>query len=169
MSDDKDNKNEQRVRIFHVETRFQKMAKRNGAVPRERVMQSAVANIEEIKPGFDDWVKEEVEKLAKTINTAKSGAPTSEWLDEANGHCRQLRDVGTTMGFELLTYIAGSLCDVLDAVEAGMEVNVESITTHMDALHLSRQEPYRHMKSDEVPELTNGLRQLTKTIAPPPA
>lgn len=41
------------VRMFPVETQFQKLARREGGVPRDKAIEQANANIEEIKPGFE--------------------------------------------------------------------------------------------------------------------
>ncbi len=154
-----------KARVFTVETRFQKMARRPGGIPREQALEEAAAKIEEIKPGFDDWLNEELQALADVINNAKAGTPAPDWIELANTHCYQVRDAGTTMHSELLTFIAGSLCEVLDAITAGAECNMESIICHLDALFLARQQRYRDMKPDQVPELISGLRRVVEVVS----
>ena len=156
------------VRIFSFITRFQQLARRAGGIPRDKALEAAQANIDEIKPGFEDWLTEELEKLTKLVNKARAGEAPSDWVEKANGHCRQLRDVGTTMDFELLTYIADSLCEILDAITAGAECNMESITCHIDSLLLARQRGYRGMKPEQVPELTRGLRRIADQVSVSP-
>jgi hypothetical protein len=152
------------ARVFHVETRFQKLARRAGGIARDQAIEQAWTKVEEIKPGFDDWLNNEMQSLADEIKRAQSGDPETSWIEIANAHSRQLRDVGTTMGFELLTFIANSLCEVFDAVIAGAECNMESITCHLDALFLARQRPYRSLKPEQVPELTSGLKRVADFI-----
>jgi hypothetical protein len=156
--------NDREARIFPVETRFQKLARRAGGISRDQAIEKAWAKVEEIKPGFDEWLDKELQDLADVIKSVQPGAPVSDWIDIANGHSRQLRDVGTTMGSELLTYVANSLCEVLDAIAAGAEYNAESVICHIDALFLARQQPYRNLKPDQVPELTSGLRRVVNLI-----
>ena len=151
------------ARIFPVETRFQRLARRPGGIPREQAIEKAWTQVEEIKPGFDDWVNKELQSLSDVIKSAGSGN-AGEWAEMANVHCRRLRDVGTTMGFELLTFVADSLCDVLDAIAAGVECNMETITCHVDALFLARQRAYRGMKPEQVPELISGLRRIVDQV-----
>ena len=79
-----------------------------------------------------------------------------------------MRDVGTTMGFEMLTYIANSLCEVFDAVADGAELKMDSVTCHIDALQLSRQQPYRNMRPEQVPELTSGLKRVVDFVSTSP-
>ena len=151
---------EENVRIFPVETRFQSLAKQPGSIPREAAIQAAAAKIEELKSGFDDWVEDELQNLANALSLAQAGKPTGEWIETAERHCRHVRDVGTTMGSELLTFIADSLCHVFEAIEAGAECDIESITCHVDALMLARKPNYRGLRPEQVPELTNGLRRV---------
>lgn len=157
------------VRIFPFETRFQKLARRSGGISRDKAIEAAQSKVEENKPGFEDWVAAELNALAAEIRRAQAGTGGQDWIEIANKHSRQLRDVGTTMGFELLTFIANSLCEVLDAVAAGAECNMESITCHLDALFLSQQRRYRNMKPDQVPELTSGLRRVVNFVNTSPS
>jgi len=151
------------ARIFPVETRFQRMARRPGGIPRDRAIENAWTQVEEIKPSFDGWVETELQGLSDVVSKGQPGT-AKEWAAAANSHSRRLRDVGTTMGFELLTFVADSLCEVLDAIEAGAECNMETITCHVDALFLARQQAYRGVKPDQVPELTRGLRRIVGQV-----
>ena len=156
------------VRIFSVETRFQELARRPGGVPREKAIEQAQAKIDDAKPGFDNWLDPTVESLVEVIKQAQAGTAPADWLETANRHSRHLRDVGTTMDFELLTYIANSLCEVLDAIAAGSKCDMNSIQCHIDALVLSRQRRYRGVKPEQVPELTSGLRRVVEQISTSP-
>lgn len=147
------------ARIFLVDTPFQRMARRPGGVPREEAIQSAQSEIEQIKPGFEEWLDRELQEL---IDSAHAGDAKPDWIASANVHCRQLRDVGATMGLELLSLVADSLCDLLDSIAAGGACNMDWIVCHTDALLLARQAPHRHLKPEQVPELIRGLRQVTK-------
>lgn len=157
------------ARVFTVETRFQKLARRPGGVSRDEALERAAANIEEIKPGFDDWLIKELKTLSDAIDSAKTAEPPADWAEIANMQSRQVRDAGTTMGAELLTFIANSLCEMLDAIAAGAECNMESIGCHLDALYLARQRKFRGLSPDQVPELTSGLRRVAEVISTSPA
>jgi hypothetical protein len=43
-------------RTFPVETRFQKLARRPGGLPRAQAIEAAQAKIEESKPEFETWL-----------------------------------------------------------------------------------------------------------------
>jgi hypothetical protein len=169
MADKDNNENDDDlVRIFPVETTFQKQARRPGGVPRDRAIKYATSRVEEVKPEFEDWVGKELETLADVVGKMKKGEAPADWVEVANRHSRHLRDVGTTMGSELLTYIAASLCEILDEIATGAPCNVESVTCHVDALFLARQKPYWGLKPEQVPELTAGLRRVVDHVSTSP-
>jgi hypothetical protein len=150
---------------FYVDTRFQRLARRPGGVPREQALEGAQANIDESKPEFDIWLDAELQNLAAVVRTAQAGTAAPGWTDDVSFRSRQLRDLGTTMGFVLLTFVANNLCEMLEATPAGHECDMETITCHLDALFLARQEQYRHMRLEELPELTKGLRLVKETAS----
>jgi hypothetical protein len=152
-------------RVFDVETRYQTMARRPGGIPREQAIEEADLHVERMKPGFDEWLDSELGALAEAIGRAGMGAAKEEWLEAAELHSRTVRDVGTTMDAELLTFVANSLCEILDAIEAGSDWDADTLVCHLDALTLVRQPEYRGMGPDHVPELTHGLRRLVERIS----
>ncbi len=159
------------ARIFAVETRFQRLAKRAGGISRDKAIERAQTEIEEVKRSFDNWLDAELQEFASLIKSVELGEADPAWIESANFRSRQLRDSATTLGFELLSFIANSLCEILDAIQADNKYNIESVTCHMDALMLARQKSYRRLTPEQVPELTKGLRRVVKhvTILPPGA
>ena len=153
------------ARVFYVETSFQKLARRPGGVSRDKALQHAQTYIDkETKETFDDWLEQELEALKGAFAKLQSGSVDPESIDEACAHSRQLRDVGTTCHFELLTFIADSLCDVLDANKAGTPFDADAVACHVDALMVVKQKPYRGLKPEQLPELTNGLRKVVRRL-----
>lgn len=157
------------ARVFTVETRFQKLARRPGGISRDQAIENAAQKIDAIKPSFEEWLESELAPLSEAINNAKAGNAAPDWIETANLHSAQIRDAGTTMGSELLTFIAGSLCEVLEAITAGSECNMDSITCHLDALFLARQRRFRGLKPEQVPELTSGLRRVVEVVSTTPS
>ena len=152
------------ARIFSVDTRFHKMARRKGGVPRDKAIRQAQAKVEEAKPQFDEWLDGALAEFAALIGSAQAGTAEPGWIADANSRSRQLRDSAAILGFELIAFIAGSLCEMLDAIETGGACNMESITCHFDALMLARKAGYRHLKPEQVPELTKGLHRVVKRV-----
>jgi hypothetical protein len=147
--------------IFPVDTRFQQLARRPGGVTRERAIESAERHIEELKADFGDWLDRELQDLSASIRQLAANPDNAVSLEQAQQACSQLRDVGATMGYELVTFIANNFCHVLDAM-AGAAYDKDMVDCHMDALLLARTDQYRHLTPDQVPEMTSGLRRVVE-------
>jgi chemotaxis protein histidine kinase CheA len=150
------------ARIFVVDTRFQQMARRPGGVPRTQAVERAQATLDELKQDFSDWLDRQLQDLGVAIQQLENAPFDISRLDEAYRSCCQLRDVGTTMGFELITVISGNLCEIIDAVRAGTPYEKETIDCHLDALVLTSKPPYCDLRPDQLPEMTSGLRQIVE-------
>lgn len=157
------------ARIFAVETRFQKKARRADGVPRDQAIDKAQAQIDKVKPQVDDWLDRELQELARLVADVRAGDAEPNWIAAANSRSRQLRDIGTTMNLELMSFVADSLCELLDSIDAGNECNMDAIACHIDSLTLSRQENYRYMRPEQVPELTEGLRRVANRATTEPS
>jgi hypothetical protein len=156
------------ARTFHVQTRFQEMARRPGGISRARALENAQTEIKQSTPRFDLWLDQELDALTELVRKAEAGPLDPQWTEKMSHHSRQLRDVGTTLGFPLLTFIAGNLCDLLETMQPDAGSNLETIVCHVDSLLLSRRREYRELRPEQVPELSKGLRLVADcaTIAP---
>jgi hypothetical protein len=152
------------ARIFPVDTRFQQLARRTGGVSRNQAIERAEAALDNIKPAFEDFLEREVAGVANMVKDVQAGHEEPGWIETTSFRTRQLRDSAGSLGYELIAFIAGSFCELLDSIEAGSECNMESIVCHVDALMLARQKSYRRMKPDQVPELTKGLQRVVKHV-----
>jgi hypothetical protein len=150
------------ARVFLVDTRFQQMARRPGGVPRAQAVERAQAKLDELKPDFSDWLDRQLQDLGVALRQIESAPFDAACLDKAYQFCCQLRDVGTTMGFELITVISSNLCEVLNAVRAGTPCDMQTIECHLDALVLTSKPPYCDLRPDQLPEMTSGLRQIVE-------
>ena len=153
------------AKAFFVDGRFEQMARRPGGVPREEAIERALAMIEENKPGFCDWLDRELAELGELIRQNESqGADQGDWTETAYLQCARMRDVGTTMGFELVTFVASNLCEIFQAVNDGAEYRGDLVDCHMQAMLLARQEQYRNLRPDQLPELSGGLRRVVEYV-----
>jgi hypothetical protein len=158
MTSDND---ENEARIFPVETRFQELARRPGGVPRDEAIERAQTLIEERRPSFYEWLDRELATLAEACRKAAAGElKAAAWAEDAAIRTRHIRDVGTTMGFDLLTFVANNLSEMLEGVAAGAEYRADLVECHLEAMLLAKQDRYRNMRPEQLPELSGGLRQV---------
>lgn len=148
--------------IFPVDTRFQQMARRPGGVSRERAVEGAQRHLDELKPAFNNWLSRQLKELTVSIEEVASSPNDADVLERTHQACRELRDVGGTMGYDLVSFIADNFCDILDAVKAGATYDQNMIDCHMDALAMARTDAYRKLRPEQVPEMTNGLRRMVE-------
>jgi hypothetical protein len=153
------------ARIFPVDTRFQQLARRSGGMPRDKAIERAQAALEGLKPAYEeDFLEREVSGLCDLVKKVDAGHEEPGWLETATFRTRQLRDSAGSLGYELVAFISGSLCELLDSIDAGNDCNMESIVCHVDALMLARHKQYRRMRPEQVPELTKGLQRVVKHV-----
>jgi len=150
--------------IFPVETRYHTMAKRPGGVPRKLALQRAQAKIDELKPAFNVWLDRQLQEFIAAVRLLESDPNNLSRLEIAYGKCRQLRNVGTTMGFELVTFISDILCDSFEAIKAGAAYQKETIDCQIDALVLASKPPYCTLSPEQLPEMTSGLREVVERV-----
>ena len=150
------------AREFAVETDFQRKVLRPGGIPRDKAIGRARAQIDTLQHKFSDWLNDELCHLGAAIERLRANPASQASLDDTFHSSRQLRDVGTTMGYELVTFVAGSLCDVLEAIRNGADYDQELIDCHIDALHLARKDSYKNVGPSQVPDLCEGLRRATE-------
>jgi hypothetical protein len=154
--------------VFALETNFQKLARRPGALTRQEAIEKARKRLEEIEPSFEEWLDSELKQISAAVQRIQDNITDRENIETATFHCCQVRDIGTTMRCELITFIAGCLCDVLESIATGAECDMESVRCHVDSLLLARQQQYRHLKPEQVPELTAGLRRVVEHVGTGP-
>jgi hypothetical protein len=152
------------AQMVTAETRFHQMVRREGGISREQAIAQARAEIEEAKSHFDEWLSIELKEFTGLIEKVEAAKADPNWTKIANHHSRQLRDSATIMGFDLLAFVAGSLCEILDSIENGGECSMASITCHIDALLLAGQPSYRELKPEQVPDLADGLHRVVQRV-----
>ncbi|MBX9826251.1 MAG: hypothetical protein K2Y27_14820 [Xanthobacteraceae bacterium] len=154
------------AREFHVETKFQQLAKRPGGVSREQAVANAQASVATLKPGFETWLDDEIAMLLRSVPKDGQDLSDKHWMDAANSHCQHLADVSATMGYEFVSYVANNLCLMFDAIRHGADYRRDVMKCHVDALLLGRKDKFRRMKPEDVPELTDGLRRVLGSQKP---
>lgn len=151
--------------IFYADTRFERMARRPGGVSREEAIERAQSAVDEMKTDFSDWIDEQYSALRANLAEIVRNPSDKSAQERAHQRSAYLRDVGGTMGYTLVTFVAATLCDVLEAYIAGAPFDQSVTDCHMDALLLARTDEYRHLRPEEVPELAEGLLRVVEVAS----
>ncbi len=148
--------------IFYADTRFERMARRPGGISREEAIEQAQSAVDELSTDFTGWIDEQLRELSATLADLSGNPGDKAALERAHEKSVYLRDVSGTMGYPLVTFVASTLCEVLDAYIAGAPFDKNVTDCHMDAFLLARTDEYRHMRPQEVPELARGLLRVVE-------
>jgi hypothetical protein len=151
------------ARIFPVDTNFQRMARRPGGISRDEAIRNADAKVDAYKPGFASWLEDELEQLLRIIPPEDSPPGDLSWLDAADVCCQRLTDVGATMDYEFVSFVASNLCIIFEAFKAGAQYRGDVVACHVNALLLAKQTSYRRLRSEDLPELSEGLRRVIES------
>lgn len=155
-------KSKHEAHIFYPDTRFERMARRPGGVAREQALANAQAKVEELTPDFADWLDAALLELKDALSKLADDPKNTDAIERADNACSQLRDIGATMGYSLVTFVANSLCTILEAIQTGAAYDKDIVDCHINALFLVRTEPYRNLTPDQVPEMSNGLLRVVE-------
>jgi hypothetical protein len=153
---------EPNVRIFFANSRFERMARRPGGIPRREAVAKAEAQIDELKSGFNDWLDRELANLAEALAKVERDFNDSTSLDSAHRNCAQLQGVCAAMGYNLVTFVAENLCKVIETVMSGSAYDKDTIDCHINAFWLAKTDEYRTMSPEQVPEMARGLRRVVE-------
>lgn len=149
-------------RLFYPDTRFERLARRPGGVEREAALERAQAAVDTMKTDFGTWIDNEFNALNSALEEIASDPRNRAAMERAFHSCSQLRDVSGTMGYELVTFVARTLCDILEAYIAGATYDQDVVECHSNAFLLARMEQYRHLTPEQVPEMTAGLLRVVE-------
>jgi len=99
---------------------------------------NAIARAEEalkaMSAQFGQWLNDEVSKLDKAQADIRSQGYTPETAEALYFRAHDLKGLGTTYEYPLVTRIAGSLCRMLDDADKRMQAPLAVIDAHIDAI-----------------------------------
>jgi len=104
-----------------------------GALDQEAIAKAEAA-LADLSGQFDEWLMDEVKKLEDVQARIKA-----EGLNETNGEqlfyrAHDLKGLGTTYGYPLITRIAGSLCKMMDDADKRAVAPRVLMEAHLDAI-----------------------------------
>jgi chemotaxis protein histidine kinase CheA len=97
-------------------------------------IEKAEAALADLSSNFAEWLMDEIKKLEDRQERIKQEGYTIENTESLFYCCHDLKGLGTTYGFPLITRIAGSLCKMMDDPEKRMEAPRKLVDAHLDAI-----------------------------------
>jgi len=125
----------------------------------------AEAALKSLASNFTQWLADEITKLEAARLQVKTVGPTIETMENLYLRAHDLKGLGTTYGYQLITRIAGSLCRMIDDKEKRAATPLELVDAHIDAIKAAVRDD---IKSDEHPVgsvLVEELERRVKAMA----
>jgi len=94
----------------------------------------AEAALKGLSAQFGEWLRDEVAKLEAAYAVLKAQGPTQAAMDGVYARAHDLKGLGTTYEFPLVTRIAGSLCKLLGEGDARTRAPVALVSAHVEAI-----------------------------------
>ena len=94
----------------------------------------AEAALKSLSSQFGEWLQDEVDKLEAARAQVKAEGPTKANMDTLHLHIHDLKGLGGTYDYPLITRVAGSLCKLMDDAGERVRVPLFLIDAHIDAV-----------------------------------
>lgn len=124
----------------------------------------AEAALKSLASNFTQWLADEITKLDAARQQVKTAGVTPETMENLYLRAHDLKGLGTTYGYQLITRIAGSLCRMIDEKEKRATTSLELVDAHIDAIKAAVRDD---IKSDDHPVgrvLVEELERRVKAV-----
>jgi len=119
--------------------------------------------LDKLSVRFEGWILDEVERLQKARDDVDAHGYSGDYADELFRAAHDLKGQGMTFGYPLVTYVAGSLCRLLEVLGATDITNapIDLIDHHVDAIRAIVRDKIKGNTHNTASELANSLSDAT--------
>ena len=94
----------------------------------------AEAALKSLSSNFAQWLQDEVEKLEAARTAVRTQGASKANMDTLHLHAHDLKGLGGTYDYPLITRVAGSLCKMLDDPACRVRAPLFLVDAHIDAV-----------------------------------
>lgn len=110
-----------------------KVGGRLGAIDPSAIAKAEAA-LKSLSGNFTQWLQDEIVKLETARQQVKTDGPSTENMESLYLRAHDLKGLGTTYEFPLITRIAASLCRLIDDKDKRGQAPMLLIDGHIDAI-----------------------------------
>jgi chemotaxis protein histidine kinase CheA len=122
----------------------------------------AEAALKSLSGNFTQWLNDEITKLEGARVTVRNEGPTAENMESLYLRAHDLKGLGATYGFPLITRIAGLLCRLIDDKSKRLQAPMALIDAHIDAIKAAARDD---IKTEEHPVGKILVQELESRIS----
>lgn len=94
----------------------------------------AEAALKNLSGNFGQWLNDEITKLEAARQRVRTEGATTETMESLYLRAHDLKGLGTTYGYQLITRIAASLCRLIDDKDKRDKAPMAMVDAHIDAI-----------------------------------
>lgn len=94
----------------------------------------AEAALKSLAGNFSQWLQDEINKLESARHEVKAQGATPATMENLYLRAHDLKGLGTTYGYQLITRIAGSLCRLIDEKDKRLSAPMDLVDAHISAI-----------------------------------
>ena len=121
----------------------------------------AEAALAGLSGNFAEWLNDEIAKLGAARQVVRESGPTPEHMESLYLRAHDLKGLGTTYEFPIITRIAGSLCRLIDDKDKRVQAPMSLIDAHIDAIKAAVRDD---IKTDDHPIGAILVQELEKKV-----
>lgn len=122
----------------------------------------AEAALKSLSGNFAQWLADEISKLDGARQEVKTHGATVETMEALYLRSHDLKGLGATYGFPIITRIAGSLCRLIDDKEKRVGAPMPLVDAHIDAIKAAVRDD---IKDDDHPVGKILVQELEARVA----
>lgn len=124
----------------------------------------AEAALKSLSSNFAEWLQDEITKLEAARARVKSDGWNTETAENLYLRAHDLKGLGTTYEFPLITRMAGSLCKLIDDPATRLKAPLFLIDAHIDAIRAAVRDNIRDDANPMGKILAEELEGQTKAF-----
>ena len=138
-----------------------KVGGRFGAIDPSAIAKAEAA-LKSLSGNFAQWLQDEVVKLENARARVRAEGANAETMEQLYLRAHDLKGLGATYEFPLITRIAASLCRLIDDKEKRVGAPIMLIDAHIDAIKAAVRD---NIKTDEHPVGRALILELERKVA----
>ena len=122
----------------------------------------AEAALKSLSGNFAQWLQDEITKLEAARETVRTDGASPQTLEGLYMRAHDLKGLGTTYGYPLITRISASLCKLTDDAEKRSRAPMSLVDAHIEAIRAAVRDD---IKTDDHPVGRQLVEELEKRVA----
>jgi len=131
------------------------------------LIEKAEDAMKDLRADFSGWLEEEVEKLEAAAKAVRAAGLKGDEGEQLFIRAHDLRGLGSTYEFPIITRLAGSLTKMTDLAEKRQQASKSLALAHVDAIRAALSQNIRDDNDAVAAALASELESQTKEFAKP--